>query len=757
MHRTETSEVGEVDLSTCDREPIHTPGSVQPHGLLIALDGDDLTVRRASRNASEAFGRDLDEILGQPLAALIGAGQFEGIKAGLVTPSAERNASFVGDVRVGRNGTTTVYHALSHRIGDEVVLELEPSPQAGPVSAADFHAPLVPFLSRLDGVRGPEALAHLAASEIRRITGFDRVLVYRFDEDGHGTVVAEEGNGRLPSYLGHRFPASDIPRQARELYRLNRLRLIPDASYTPVPVVPDLAEPLDLSYSVLRSVSPVHVEYMRNMGTAASMSISVVRDDRLWGLISCHHKAPRLVPFGLRLACDLLAQVFAIQLANQEHQAEYQQRLRLGSVQARLVASLTAKGDFVSGLADHADDLLAFAEAGGVAIAFDGRFTLLGETPPEGDVRRITDWLSSDVRREVFATDSLPGVLPWAGSIRDRAAGLLAVSISKLHKNYLLWFRPEIVRTVTWAGDPRKPADPPAGRAPARLSPRTSFEAWKEVVRHRSAPWRRSETEGAVELRNAIVGVVLRRAEELAQLNAELRRSNEELEAFSYSVSHDLRAPLRHIVGYSELLREMDGDRVGPSGRRYIDTIIESVQYAGLLVDNLLSFSRMGQTTVQPVVVDMNLLVREAVAEAARDAGGRSIAWKVGDLPPARGDLMMLRLAVTNLLSNAVKYTRPVPEAVVEVGGEARDGETVYWVRDNGVGFDMKYVDKLFGVFQRLHRMEEFEGTGIGLANVRRITARHGGRAWAEGAVGAGATFFIALPRADSVRGGHAC
>ncbi|MDB5296401.1 MAG: ATPase, partial [Phycisphaerales bacterium] len=248
-------------------------------------------------------------------------------------------------------------------------------------------------------------------------------------------------------------------------------------------------------------------------------------------------------------------------------------------------------------------------------------------------------------------------------------------------------------------------------------------------------------------LRNDVVGIVLRRAEELADLSGELERSNKELEAFSYSVSHDLRAPFRHIVGYAELLREMEGGGLTENGRRYVDTIVESAQYAGTLVDNLLLFSQMGRSSLSLVDVEANRLFAEAAREARRDAGDRDVTIRIDVLPVVTADVMMLRLVAQNLMSNAVKYTRPRPRAEIEVGCKSDDREHVFSVRDNGVGFDMRYVDKLFGVFQRLHRMEEFEGTGIGLANVRRIVARHGGRAWAEGEVDRGATFYFSLPR----------
>jgi light-regulated signal transduction histidine kinase (bacteriophytochrome) len=402
---------------------------------------------------------------------------------------------------------------------------------------------------------------------------------------------------------------------------------------------------------------------------------------------------------------------------------------------------------FIDGLLNHPAELMALARANGAAVISGEHCWLLGETPPQEDVRRLFDWLSIHHREDIFATEALSTVWPEAARLIDRASGVLAISVSKIQASYVLWFRPEVVRTVKWGGDPTKPVDETA--SPARLHPRKSFEIWKETVHGRSVPWRKVEIEIVKELRNAVVGIVLRRAEELASLSEELQRSNKELEAFSYSVSHDLRAPFRHIVGYSELLKKQEGANLSERGRRYLETIIDSAFTAGTLVDNLLHFSQMGRAALKPMRIDMGGLVGEVRQRLALEIKDRAIDWRIHDLLPVHADPMMTRLVVENLLSNAVKYTRTREVAVIEIGAERDNGEVVFSVRDNGVGFDMAYVGKLFGVFQRLHRMEEFEGTGIGLANVRRIVERHGGRVWANGTLNQGASFFFTLPAAD--------
>ncbi len=332
-------------------------------------------------------------------------------------------------------------------------------------------------------------------------------------------------------------------------------------------------------------------------------------------------------------------------------------------------------------------------------------------------------------------------VWPRAAQHADTACGVLAVPVSQIFRNYLLWFRPEVMRTIEWAGEPVK-----LRAADGANAPRTDFSPWLETIRDHSATWRAVEIEIANEFRAAMLNIVLRRAEEMAQLATELARANKELEAFSYSVSHDLRAPLRHIAGYGDLLREQEGERMSDRSQRFLNNMLQSARFAGTLVDDLLTFSQMGRAALRPGAVDLNQLVSSVVGEFGPETAGRDVEWVIGALPSVMADATFLQLALRNLVSNAVKYTRTRESARIEIFADTTATEHIIGVRDNGVGFDMKYVGKLFGVFQRLHRAEEFDGTGIGLANVRRIVERHDGRTWAEGRVDEGAVFYFSLP-----------
>jgi light-regulated signal transduction histidine kinase (bacteriophytochrome) len=717
----------EITLDSCEQEAIHRPGAIQPHGALIVLHPTDLTVLQASRNACDFFGADLR--LGGPVPATL-------------SPIAD-------DIKNWQNSSEAIFQTempdatlTAHRSGGLIVLEIERS--AGQALGSLF-ARLRGFAQVLSAQDDVAASLAAAARFVHDLTGFDRVLVYKFDDNWNGRVVAEAGNGRLPSYLDLRFPAGDIPAQARALYAANRLRIIPNVSYEPVPIdahreVGTDVGALDLSFSQLRSVSPVHLEYMRNMGTAASMSVSIIIDGRLWGLVACHSAEPHMVAVTVRDACDFIVQSLAMRISAQVHSQDASRRVELARISGHLLRAMTSALSWSEGLETLPEDLIAQVGAPGAAIISQGDCHKVGTTPSDDEIRSIVRWLSGKAEEDMFATTSLAAEFPAAVAFAGEASGIIAIRLSELYENWLIWFRPEVIRTVQWAGDPHEIV-----QEKGRIHPRKSFQAWSENVRLHSLAWTEAELSAARDLRNAIVGIVLRKAEELAELTSELQRSNKELEAFSYSVSHDLRAPFRHIVGFAQLLRDRENS-LDDKSRHYLETISDSALAAGRLVDDLLNFSQLGRASITHNNVDMNKLVAEVVKSVMLNHGDRVISWSIEQLPTAWGDATLLRQVWFNIIENAVKYSRNRNPSEIRVEGSVKGDATIYRVSDNGVGFDMAYVGKLFGVFQRLQRAEDFEGTGIGLALVRRIVERHNGSISAHGEVDKGASFVFALP-----------
>ncbi|EWC42303.1 ATP-binding protein [Stutzerimonas stutzeri] len=744
MTTTEATDLLEA-IARCAKEPIHVPGSIQPHGFLLAVSEPELRVQQASENVRHWLGVEASALLDQPLSSLLPAAPLE---AGLASLTEEDHNPFhLSDVSFALQGAGDQAFALmAHRHAGRLILEFERTGNSG--QAYDTLYPLMrTFVARLQETGRIDDLCQLAVEEVKRITGFGRVKAYRFDAEDNGVVLAEIADPGYPSYQGLCFPAADIPPQARRLYRDNLIRVIQDADYRPSPLVPPLnpasGAPLDLSFAALRSVSPVHLQYMRNMGTRASMSISLVIQGRLWGLISCHDAEPRAVSYQTRTACELLGRILALQIEARESETLAQRKLELRRQIVHLLSAMADCDSVVEGFRQLPEVVLSFAEANGAAIISADRCETVGDTPDNEQISQLVRWLGERHAQMVFHSDCISRDIPELPGLAEHCAGVLAISISRLHAHYLIWFRREQIKTVDWAGQPQKHIDSQSGA----LSPRHSFERWREILRGYALPWDPVEIECALELRNAVLGIVLRKAEEMAQLTGELRASNKELESFSYSVSHDLRAPLRHIAGYTELLGEMEGSHLSERGMRFLENIADAARFAGTLVDNLLSFSQMGRAALRLSDVDLGALVASIREEIAPDCEGRQIEWHLLPMPIIVADASFIHMVLRNLIGNAVKYSRKREAAVIEVGAEQRVGEVVVYVRDNGVGFDMQYASKLFGVFQRLHRMEEFEGTGIGLASVRRIIERHDGQVWAEGELDKGATFYFSLPK----------
>ena len=704
------------------------PGAVQPHGRLLVLDPSTRRLVAFSDNwPPEAMQAALAGLEAQSLPAL---------QAG--APPVSLGAWSLGDER---------WDVAAHRSERHVLYEFEPAePTEG--NEAPIYSLTRIFLPRLQDADSVERLTQLVASEMKRLTGFGRCLVYRFDDDGHGEVLAEAIDPGYDSYAGHHFPAGDIPQQARALYVLNQFRLIADANYTPVPLrIEDRSlapSEIDLSQAQLRSVSPVHLEYMRNMGTLASMSVSVVIEGRLWGLVSCHDHGPRFIGVSTRLACEHLGQLLALQIQSTETSTRVAQRLALRHLTLEAVSRLSDSDGTLRRLVEDPALMLRLGGAAGAAVVLDDAVWTAGTVPPSHEIRDMAHWIDAQ-GTEVFCSTSVAEQYPPALAFQAEAAGVLAISISQVHRHVILWFRPEIVKSVTWAGNPRKTAIADDGR----IHPRRSFESWQQQIRGSAAAWSEAEVGAAVELRQALIGIVLRRAEELAQVAVELGRVNKELEAFSYTVSHDLRAPMRHIAGYVDLVIESE-QQLSERAGRYLANVKDAASFAGQLVDALLDFSRMGRASLKRRAVDTQMMITDLVRELSRQEPERRVAWTHDvSYPVLYADPLLLQVAVRNLLSNALKYSRTSDPARISIRSvHIPEGDGLE-VEDNGVGFQMKYVDKLFGVFQRLHQAEEFEGTGIGLANVKRIVERHGGQVWAEGEPGRGARFGFVLPRVE--------
>jgi chemotaxis family two-component system sensor kinase Cph1 len=539
------------DVSACDREPIHRPGSIQPHGLVLVADACTFKIMAGAGDiekllAPHWLGANLDELLGQPVSAQL---------------AAKPNASTVVLARIV--GTETPFDAIAHRVSNTIVVELEPAPAAMP-SPIDVLVEMEEAAATFEQAFGLRELCERAARTFRQLTGFDRVMLYRFLDDDAGVVLAEDRDPALGTFLNQHFPASDIPKQARALYVRNRVRIIPDIAYEPALLRPAGATPLDMSDLALRSVSPIHLQYLANMGVAASASVSIVRDGALWGLVACHHPTPKFLPLHVRMACRALAGSLARQIRAKEDAELYRERIRLRTAEDAVVLRLGSDISLAGFFATAGDDMCRMLGADSFAAVRGTELFVAGRSPRHDDIRAVAAHVIDLGRALPFSTDRLSEQLPAATGFQDLASGVLAVTMSTDEPTILIWFRAEQIEVMNWAGNPHKDlgVDP---HIP--LTPRASFESWSEAVRGRSVPWTLFEIEAAGRLKRTMFDA--RQNRRLFEVNRELTATiadNESLllqkDYLIKEVHHRVQNSLQLVSAFLGLQARTVGDDV---------------------------------------------------------------------------------------------------------------------------------------------------------------------------------------------------
>ncbi|MEO5903067.1 MAG: GAF domain-containing protein [Gemmatimonadaceae bacterium] len=494
-----------VNLTNCDREPIHIPGAIQPNGVLLAFREADAQIVQASANAEAVL--NCGRPVGANLSAILGPTASEIIRTALGS-STQRVTARV-ETLVG------LFDATIHRSDNVAIVELEQSLGTDGLDPAGFRDLIRETLDNIARASTVSGLAGEVAQQMRTITGFDRVWVYFFHEDWHGEIIGESMRDGIEPWLGLHYPASDIPTQARELFLKNWLRMIPDVGFTPIPLVPVenpvTGKPLDLGNSVLRSVSPIHIEYLTNMGVKASLVISLIHRGRLWGLISGHHySGPKTVSVAVRTICEFLAQALSLQLGMAEQIEDTEGELEVKRIEARLREKLADPGGYVLALTRGSPSLLELGQSTGAAICDGSDCVTVGDTPAEAEVIDVVRWLRAN-NNDSFRTTMLSKQYPPAANWTHNSSGLMAVALSPKRPHYILWFKPEYQQTVRWAGDPNKPATMGDGNIP-RLSPRGSFALWEEERRGVSSPWSQAVVDAAADLRRTLLDLLLKKA-----------------------------------------------------------------------------------------------------------------------------------------------------------------------------------------------------------------------------------------------------
>jgi len=843
------------DLTLCAREPIHVPGAIQPHGALIVASADGLVVTQVSANLEAILGTAPVECLGRTLAAVLGASACETLLgAGLH----ETNSIGLTYTLV-RPDAATLY-LRSFRSQGRICVDIEPMRPENWQRPPLWRAQAI--LDSFRTAKGVDELCRLAVTGLRAITGYDRVMAYRFGTEGHGEVIAEDC-APLPPYLGQHYPASDIPAQARQLYLRQRVGVIVNSSYEPVPLLAgaDAADrdPVDLTHCSLRSVSPVHREFMRNMRTAASMTIGLgsgaaAAAPELWGMLVCHHLTPRHVGPELRAMADMIGQVVSLLLHNQSKAEVWAQRAQRDATLHALLAGLASSAPLTETMASMRDELLRLVDASGAVIRFQGQRHHIGMAPNPELAEAIFAALCPADHGDVLGIDDLGLRHPAFAAESAHYSGVLVLPLDGA-QDAILWFRPEQALTITWGGDPTKPMtpDPITGT----ISPRSSFAAWQQIVHGHSRPWSRADLSLAEELRQgiateiarrtrlslalfdrifessptalvllgldgeikmlnreaerlfgydreelqarsfarlipdrlhaaqgldvrrylesrdplirrkdggefpievalspisshdlggepmlqaSIVDITLRRESErqvaqaridLEAVNAKLSYTNQELDQFVYTASHDLRSPLRAIVSLTQFVLE-DDEALGDQTKQRMGMIAGRALRMEKLLNDVLLYARAGKGNHQVgVATTADRLVDEVVATLQVPPG--TTISKDPSLSAVAVFPTPLAQVLQNLIGNAIKH-HDRPSGTIALAVAVQGKALRFTVSDDGPGIEPAYRETVFNMFTTLKRRDEVEASGMGLALVRKLVKLQGGAVGIESA-----------------------
>lgn len=756
-----------VELTNCDREPIHIPAAIQAFGCLVVVDAAEKKVVSVSSNAGDFSFSDSLPRVGDAIAethpdlyALLG--QLTDLNEG----------ETVTDIRTGSVDTESNddFIITAHQLEGLAFLEFEPQPAHESIEGRQL---LETLIRKLDRKCLGDAYSQIVET-VRVANGFDRVMLYQFHDDGHGSVIAEAKCDDEESFLGLHYPASDIPVPARRLYEKKWVRTIADSHTEGVPMNPplvnvigggpksnakqsgeaaptggeDLPIPINMSHCDLRAISPIHLEYLRNMGVRSSMSISILNGGKLWGLIACHHRQPKVVPPEVRYLCELAGSLLSVFLTSRRQEDLLKQQVETNDKIFKNVSEMTIREHFGEAIIESASWITQLFNATGLVWnGFEDQLTW-GDVPQDHQINDLLAAIETNENDRILFTDNIGKWNESFETLGQQMRGMLALRMGRRFGGTLLFFRPAYQTQISWAGDPHKSKTDESGR----ITPRKSFAKFTQSVSDQSQPWSDADRETADVLLTTFGSMVVEQSARIHGINEELRRLNADLDAFAYAASHDLKEPLRGVHHHLFMLEKADG-LAGPSFDHGMSSLKRLTSRMGELLDGLLRFSRAGRQELNWETVSLT-----EVVEQARDV-------VFGGLPPSdvkvtvmqdskiTGDFACIREILSNLISNAKKYNEQkmcqIEVAQIDVSQTPLKryiefGPNVIYIKDNGIGISPDNRDQIFEIFTRLHGHNDFGGgSGAGLTIVRRMVERHGGKIMVESDGESGSTFYF--------------
>lgn len=710
-----------MNFVECHEEPIHIPGYIQSFGYLIGIDAKSHSITFFSRNIEDIFAiENVEELFDKKLTDF--PESFRSIIDSEIYESIDKftrreNETYFDKIFINNKQ----YHFSVFRSHNHIFLEFEEV----------IINPNKRISNKYDNfyvIEDEQELWEQLLSTLSKIVNYDRMMIYKFMMDGSGKVIAEKKDENMESYLGLHYPESDIPRQARALYMKKRKRIFSNVYSETVPLLSKSSEPIDLTYTASRGMSPIHAQYIKNSGASASFSVSIIIDDHLWGLVTCQNSEPRHIDLEDRVQAGIFTALASNAYSSFKSKRELQYRLALNERSSRLKSEFLKYSNLFDSLVENKTEIKNLPEADGLAIIFDENIVTEGITPERDAINNIVHWAHENITEDVYTDRSFLKEHGEKLGLNGNAAGIVIYFIERSKNEMLIWFRKEFDEHINWAGNPEKKMEvfSQNGEDKLIISPRTSFRIFTENIKGNSKRWNSRNISAVHVVRDLILETSHKNYLTIKRLNDELKKVNEELDSFSYTISHDLGTPLTVMRLNAQMLLNSLTDGSEKSKSK-INSIIEEIDNMAEMMRDVLQLSRAKYSEIQLEGLQPIQTIQKISENAKITYNSPATQIIIKECPEVLADKTMLHQVFLNIINNAVKYSSHKEQPKVEIEG-TEDGQTIiYRISDNGIGIPEEEKHKMFKIFNRMNNAKKFKGNGVGLSIVHRIMKRIGG------------------------------